>query len=137
MKKLIIALWFGGLFMACQSSNDNSPNSSTSLSGARWTVSLYQDHDKGQLGYFNGYTFDFTSDGKVIATNSSQKVSGTWQEVSDSGKQKVYLNFGSASPFDELNEDWVIISKTSIKIELENQRQSGTGTPDKLHFSKM
>lgn len=136
MKKLIFALLFGGLVVACQKSDDNSANPTSTLSGTRWVVSLYQDHNKGQLGYFNGYTFDFTTDGKVTATSGSQKVNGTWQEVSDSGKQKFYLNFGSTSPFDELNEDWIIIVKTSTKIELENQRQSGSGTPDKLHFSK-
>jgi len=45
------------------------------------------------------------------------------------------LNFGHQVPFDELNEDWEVISKSDTKINLRHV-SGGDGSIDVLEFTK-
>lgn len=92
-----------------------------------WQISLYNDKGVVKTSNFAGYNFAFNSNGTVTATGASN-VSGTWSVISDSGKQKFLLNFGSVSLFNELNEDWEVTSKTATEINLAHVSGGDGGT---------
>jgi hypothetical protein len=62
-------------------------------------------------------------------------VNGTWGTREDSGKTKLDLNFDDVNNFDELDDDWEILTQSSSKIELRDV-SGGNGTTDLLTFEK-
>lgn len=100
-----------------------------------WGITLFSEDGNNETSHFSGYVFTFDDNGTVTATRPSSTVSGTWSEGSDDSKEKLYLNFGTVDPFDELNEDWEILEKTKDKIRLEHI-SGGNGGTDLLTFEK-
>lgn len=115
--------------------------SDTSLSGivvsGTWTVHLYSQNSTDLTATYAGYTFEFKTGGALTATKAGTTTSGTWAEVADSGKTKLVISWvGGAIPVAllEIEEDWVLNSKSSSLIELGNT--SGSGVVTTLHFMK-
>lgn len=113
----------------------------TSLSGivvsGTWMIHLYAENSTDLTATYSGYTFEFKSGGALTATKAGTTTSGTWAEVADSGKTKLVLTWvGGAIPVDllEIEEDWILNSKSSSLIELGNT--SGSGVISTLHFMK-
>ena len=92
-----------------------------------WKISLYNDKGAVKTSLFSGYTFSFGTNGTITASGPTT-ASGTWSSFTDSGKQKMVLNFGAISNFSELNEDWVVITQTTSSISLQNVSGGGGGT---------
>jgi hypothetical protein len=108
------------------------PNSSTTeiVQQGTWVITLYDDSGEDETGHFTGYTFTFDSTGTVTAVKNSISINGTWISLPDDCQTEIYLDFGSASPLNELNDDWDIIEKSSVKIRLKDV--SGGNEPDDL-----
>lgn len=142
-------LFFAGLLgvMTCVSScgkDDNSVDNNTSpavikttITAGSWRVTNYFDTDHDETSSFNGFNFVFDTGGGVIASNTLFAVNGTWQAITDDSKAKLVLDFDSNAPsfFQEIEDDWRIISRTDTKITLEDPSSGGGGT-DKLTFEK-
>lgn len=60
-------------------------------------------------------------------------MNGSWNIIESSDHDKLDIDFGEIEPFDELNNDWHIISFTDSKIELEDV-SGGDGLTDYLTF---
>ncbi|MBV1924298.1 MAG: hypothetical protein KUG68_09765, partial [Flavobacteriaceae bacterium] len=98
-----------------------------------WYVSLYDDDGDNETADYNGYQLSFNINGTVTASNGTV-INGTWQVLSSGNK--LLLDFGSAIPFDEFNDDWDVISTTNIRVDLQDV-SGGNGGTDTLVFEKL
>ena len=101
-----------------------------------WRVTLYSDDAVDETSYFTNYTFTFGENNVVTATNSTNTVTGTWTTGIDDSTDKLYLEFGAVTPFDEISDDWDILESTSTKVRL-NDVSGGNGGIDSLTFEKL
>ena len=118
------------------SNNNNNNNSNTTmLKSGTWKVTNFNEDGKDETYYFTGYSFDFQDNNVVTATSGTSVITGTWGFRNDSGKTKFDLNFGNVNKFEELNEDWEVLSQSDTKIELKHV-SGGNGGTDFLRFEK-
>jgi hypothetical protein len=108
----------------------------TTVTDGSWIVTLYKEDDVVQTDNYSGYSFTFGEDGSLSATNGSTTESGDWSTYVDSGYTKLDMMFDALDgPFEEISEDWNVISRTDIKIELKHV-SGGDGSVDYLTFEK-
>jgi hypothetical protein len=128
---------------SCKKKNNDSDNpiiisgpSSDTIQMGDWKISYFKEKGDDETNDFKNYTFKFNENGTVTVLYNNQTFYGTWKIVVDSKKTKFYLNFGICKPFEELNEDWLILEKTNITIRLEH-RSGGDGGVSHLTFEKI
>ena len=151
---------FALLFISCSSDNSDDVNAanimadiqeiSDLVSTGTWTITNFVDSGSDETANFTGYGFSFNSDGNLVADNGSNTVNGTWSVTDDSGSvdsnddssiddssDDIDFNifFASPSNFNELSEDWDIVSRTDSRIELIHV-SGGNGGTDNLTFEK-
>lgn len=101
-----------------------------------WIVTLYKEDAVVQTDNYAGYSFTFGSDGALSATNGVTTQTGDWSTYIDSGYTKLDIMFTAIDgPFEEISEDWNVISRTTTKIELKHV-SGGDGSVDYLTFEK-
>jgi hypothetical protein len=153
MKNVLLMTLVAISLIACDDdSNDPNPNVQAQISEVKsvaqegqWVVTYFWDTDKDETSDFAGYAFVFGSNGAVTATKSATEVSGQWSVTSDDSSDDddndslddvdFNLSFSTPSSFEELSEDWEILSMTSTKIELKHV-SGGNGGTDFLTFEK-
>lgn len=145
MKKLkLMAILSLLLFVSVSCSDDNddsnqvsSPSEITStLTDGQWIVTFFEEDGVDQTSNYSGYSFTFGADGSLSATNGSSTESGDWSTYTDSGYTKLDMMFTALDgPFEEISEDWRVISRTDIKIELKHV-SGGDGSIDYLTLEK-
>jgi len=111
-----------------------------------WYISSYIDSGQDETNDYNGYTFTFNTDGTVVATNGSNTLNGTWS-VTDSSNSNddsnsaddidfnLMFSVPTSSVFDDLNDDWDIVTYNNNTISLIDI-SGGNGGTDTLVFSK-
>ena len=116
-----------------------SPSTSTvtdNTTSGTWRVTLFQEDGSNQTSNFNGYNFSINSNGTIVAVNGSTTKNGNWSTYSDSGSTKFDIVFlDSNGPFEEISEDWRVLSSTASKLELKHV-SGGDGSIDLLTFEK-
>ena len=137
------------------SDNDNNDNSNSAqevtliAQSGTWKITYFWDTDEDETSNFAGFVFDFKENGTITAVKGSTTVSGTWSVVDDSGNSSsdddgnstddddfnIFFNVPASSDFDDLIDDWDIISVTANKIELTDV-SGGNGGTDFLTFEK-
>jgi hypothetical protein len=150
MKNLMLIVLALFIIGGCDD-DDNDANSKvteiqTTVTSNQWIVTYFVDNDSYESDKFTGYVFEFGSDGIVRATIGSTAVSGSWSVTSDdSGDDNsngefedidFNISFSSPPDFEELSEDWQIISLTNTKIELRHV-SGGNGGTDLLTFENI
>jgi hypothetical protein len=130
MKKLLVLSIVLSTFMACKNSSSNNVNPSNSTIVGVWKVSYFFD-DKDETSDFNGYTFDFKSDGKFVATFPSKTVSGRWSE--DKSSNKLIIDISGTKALENVADDWLITEKTNTSIKLKDDNVTKN---EQLHFTK-
>ena len=147
MKKLKLISILSLLFVLnvasmCSDDDDTSTQVSnpteiaSTLADGQWIVTLYKENDVVQTSNYSGYNFTFGTDGALSATNGSTTQLGDWSSYIDSGYTKLDLMFTAVDgPFEEISEDWRVISRTTTKIELKHI-SGGDGSTDYLTFEK-
>jgi hypothetical protein len=147
---------FALLFISCSSDNSDDVNATNSMadiqeisdlvSNGTWIITNFVDSGSDETANFTGYGFSFNSDGNLVADNGSNTVNGTWSVTDDSGSDDSSIDdssddidfnifFASPSNFNELSEDWDIVSRTDSRIELIHV-SGGNGGTDNLTFEK-
>ncbi len=127
-------------------SSDDSNSSSTTdptpiintVTQGTWRVTYYFDTDTDDTSDFAGYNFTFGSSNVLTATNGTNTYTGSWSVTSDnSPSSDLNFNILFVSPvnFEDLSDDWDIVSRTSTKIELIDV-SGGNGGTDYLTFEK-
>ncbi len=147
--KPIFFLVLGGLltFTGCSSKEDTPPMNQisnqveTNLHGGFWRITRFIDSAEDQTNDFTGYIFSFGVDGSLGAANGTNTYNGTWSLI-DSNSQEdsledldFLINFNLTNDFEGLNQDWDLVSQSSVSIELLHI-SGGNGGTDNLTFEK-
>ena len=130
------------------SSDDNSSSSTdptpviTIVSQGTWRITSYVDSGTNETNHFTGYNFTFGASSVVTATNGTNTYTGTWSIVTDSSNDDnpssdLDFNIAFASPadFEDLTDDWDIVTYTATTISLIDI-SGGNGGTDTLVFTK-
>lgn len=158
IKKYLQVLALVFVLGAC-TSDDNSTNNSNDLNAqiqeitdialsGTWIVTSFIDSGVDETDDFAGYSFAFNADGSLVADNGTNTVEGSWSVTGDDSDDSmddspdddsddIDFNIFFASPdnFNELTEDWEIVSQSSTKIDLIHV-SGGDGSTDTLKFEK-
>jgi hypothetical protein len=146
MKKILILLALV-VFASC-SSDDDSGNVNTNefenikntLIQGEWKVSKLIDGQSDYTADFESFVFTFNEDGTVVAQNDLFTENGTWaydnSSSSSDSSEELILQFSEMTPFDEINDDWDIVSVSNSKIELSDV-SGGNGDVELLTFVKL
>jgi hypothetical protein len=146
---MLLVLSFTLMSSSCSSDDDNNPldnsaeiqNITNTAETGDWVITYFYDTDSDETSNFTGYTFTFGDTGTLTATNGANTYSGTWSVTnsssSDDSSNDIDFNINFASPpnFEDLSDDWDIISYSSTKIELIDV-SGGNGGTDYLTFEK-
>ncbi len=109
-----------------------------------WYISSFIDSGSNETNHFTNYQFTFETNGVLNATNGSTSYTGSWS-ISDSNSSdddndstddldfNIYFNL--SNDFEDLNDDWDIVSQSATKIELIDI-SGGNGGTDYLTFQK-
>ncbi len=140
MYKRIILLALVAL-LSCDDDNSsiNQGSVTETMKKGTWRVTSFIEDVNDETHYFTGYTFTFGASNVLTATKSANTYSGTWVVTnSSSSGTKFIINFSippAPSDFDELNDDWNVLTMTDSKIELKHV-SGGDGSIDLLTFQK-
>ncbi|NBG67138.1 hypothetical protein GQN54_13495 [Cryomorphaceae bacterium S-15] len=113
----------------------------TNVQSGTWRITKFIDSDSDETHEFNGYQFTFKSSGVLNANDGVNNIDGVWNITSsnsddDSSKDLDFnIYFNSSNQFEEINDDWDIISNSDVKIELIDI-SGGNGGTDYLTFEK-
>lgn len=157
---MIKRLFIGGLFipilfllvLSCSSEDNNviTDNSAeikqiTDIAkSGTWRITSYIDSGKNETNDYTGYNFTFGDNNVVTASNNSNTITGTWSVIDDSDSSKddssdddidFNISFTSPPDFEELSDDWDVVSTSTSKIDLADVSSSSGGT-DTLIFEK-
>ncbi len=143
---LVFVLFFS--FSSCSNDDDDNSNSDTNqtnientVQAGTWRVTNFIDSGDDETNNFSGYTFTFNASNSLVAENGNTTNNGSWSitdsNSSDDSMDDLDFNISFASPqdFEELSEDWDIISRIDTKIELIHV-SGGNGGTDYLTFEK-
>lgn len=144
---LLISLILVLLFASCTQDDTVTPVNDPVLlqqqvQAGGWRITSFIDSGKDETAHFSGYVFTFGSNGILGATNGSTNHSGSWSvnhgNSQDDSPGDVDFNifFNLTNAFEDLNEDWHILSQSETRIELIHV-SGGHGGTDYLTFEKM
>ncbi len=143
---LLIALSASLSLPSCN--NDDSSNDlnqtviQNTVQTGQWRITSFVDSGNDETNHFSGYIFTFESNGTLASTNGSVQYTGTWNitdsnSTDDSPKDLDFnIQFNLTNDFEDLSEDWHIVSQSSSRIELIHV-SGGNGGTDNLIFEKI
>ena len=152
---LLTMLSFSLMSSTCSSDDDGgSPNDNSqqisqienTVESGTWQITNFNDSGQNETSNFNGYDFSFNSDGSLVATNGSNTMTGTWSVTNDSNSDddsssdddidfNIFFPVPDSNDFEDLNDDWDIVSSSSTRIDLIDI-SGGNGETDMLTFEK-
>ena len=116
-------------------------NIETEITSGTWRISYFNDSGINETENFNSYNFTFNSNGTLTAANGSNTYSGTWtitdSNSNDDSSEDLDFNiyFNQTNNFENLNDDWDIISHSPSELKLKDV-SGGNGGTDELTFVK-
>ncbi|MFD0862041.1 hypothetical protein ACFQ1M_07465 [Sungkyunkwania multivorans] len=151
-RMLLVVLSISLMSSTCSSDDDDIIDNSQEIAAVKntaedgtWRITSFVDSGQDETNDFNDYNFTFASDGTLTATNGSNTVTGTWSVTDDSNSSSSSssddIDFNIAFPvpatsvFEDLNDDWDIVSYSAAKISLIDI-SGGNGGTDTLVFEK-
>ena len=134
-------------FHTVSCSNDNTSDPTTNiitdnLKSGSWRITSFVDSGKDETNHFTGFTFSFDNNGVLVAANNSSTFTGTWSITNNNsgddspGDMDFNIAFTLANDFEDLTEDWQIVSQSDTRIELIHI-SGGNGGTDTLVFEKI
>ena len=111
------------------------------MNSGNWRITKFVDSGNDETNHFSGYEFVFNENGVLESSNGTNTYSGTWSisdsNSSDDSPDDLDFNilFNLTNDFEDLNDDWDILSVTASKIELVDV-SGGNGGTDFLTFEK-
>lgn len=142
---ILSLILISGISVSCSTDDDSTNVTSEQrqisefMQGNSFIISSFIDSGENETSEFTCYTFEFFADGIVTATSPNNTYSGNWgitQSNTDddsSNDLDFYLNFNLTNDFEDLNDDWDIVSYNSTTLELIDV-SGGNGGTDSLIF---
>jgi hypothetical protein len=97
-----------------------------------WKISYYF-HESERTSTYNGYTFSFNSNYKVVATKSGITYNGTWSTKVDNGVREFELKFES-DPLGKLDKGWKVFEFNNSQLRFRHIEDNNDN--DYLYFEK-
>ena len=135
---IILFLFIAMTGLVSCTNDDNSIDpvvTGNTLKEGSWKITYFWDKDHDETSDFSDYDIVFNEDGTVTASGGTDTITGTWSTGTDDSQPKLNLFF-SASPFDELTEDWHIIEQSDVLIKTEHV-SGGDGMTEFLNLEKI
>ncbi|APY09674.1 hypothetical protein BWZ20_11010 [Winogradskyella sp. J14-2] len=138
--------------MCSSDDDDGTPTNSQQIAAIEddmqsgtWTITNFVDSGQNETSDFNGYGFTFNANGSLVATNGTNTITGTWSVADDDSSDddssssdidfNIFFPVPETSDFEDLNDDWDVVTATSTRIELIDI-SGGNGDTDLLTFEK-
>jgi len=137
MKKFVAMVMVVFLLTTIAGCSTNNQTMTNEIPGF-WSIHFFMDDGQNKTSNYNGYTFNFNSNGSLTATVQSIATPGTWSKFTDSGREKLELHWmGGGIPVVllEIEEDWIIKSNSNNLMVLADTSGS-TGKVKELHLSR-
>jgi mannosyltransferase OCH1-like enzyme len=144
--KLIVILLTGMCIFHHSCSDEDDPIVDINLSQVEsqiqlksWRITLFSDSGKDETDHFDGYSFTFEKEGKLISDNGTNRFEGSWHITDNNSSDdspddlELIIFFNLSNDLEELNEDWNFISTSDNKMELIHI-SGGNGGTDLLTF---
>lgn len=119
----LMAITLGGCVDDSNSTQNEIDQINEDLASGNWIITEFIDSGEDETSDFSGYLFTFNSSGSLVAAKGSTTYTGNWSITEDSDDDSpedldfnIYFNL--TNQFEDLNDDWDIVSHTSAKIEL-------------------
>lgn len=140
MKHTLFATAFSALILlsACEKESFFTEEINASLPAGTWKVSAYNESGTDHTSDFSGYHFTFDEGGAVTVVTATDTVTGTWSATDSDDDNQTHFNLAfslTSSPWDELTDDWHVVSQSATSLELEDV-SGGNGGTDLLTFTK-
>jgi hypothetical protein len=134
--------------------DDNSNSNETSADqvieiaqNGTWRISSFIDSGNNETSHFNGYIFTFNTDGTLVAVKGNTTVEGSWSVTDNSNNSStdddgnstndddfnIFFPVPESNDFEDLNDDWDIVSVNTTTISLTDV-SGGNGGTDFLTF---
>lgn len=100
------------------------------MMGGDWIVASYVEDNVDMTNIYGGYSVSFIADNQISIMEGGEVFgAGLWRVLRNSEeKLKVFLNFGENNPFNELTDDWEVVSVVDGRIELKDISGDGSIT---------
>lgn len=92
-----------------------------------WRITEFIDSGDNETALFADYNFTFNTNGTIMASNGTNTLEGVWSISNDDDDDdeddldfNIFFPVPDSNDFEELNEDWDIVSTSSTRIELED-----------------
>lgn len=146
----LIFLMISFVFISCETSDDDNDNDidnddisvteiQATVTTGTWVVSLFEEEGVDETSDFAGFRFTFNEGGVLRADSGDNSISGAWSISSDDDDSQEDIDFNiffsSPANFEELTEDWDIVSYSDTRIELSDESDDTT-TVDRLIFQR-
>ncbi len=134
--------------MTCNNSDDDSSDTNdtpseviSTVQNGSWRITSFIDSGRDETHHFTGYQFTFGSNDVLTATNGSITYTGTWRVTSSSSSSSssndldfdIFFNLNN--DFEDLSDDWDIVSRSATRLELVDV-SGGNGGTDYLTFER-
>lgn len=145
---MLFMLSFAFMSSTCSSDDDdNSSNNNQNIGeivnvaqSGTWRISSFVDSGNDETNHFTGYNFTFGANGVLTASNGSNTQTGTWSVTNSSSSSSgpdfdIFFPVPDSNPFEDLNDDWDIVTINNNTISLIDI-SGGNGGTDTLVFQK-
>ena len=105
------------------------------VGGGTWQVTDYEDSGVDETADYAGHDMVFSASGTITVDDAGTTYTGTWSVTSDSSTPDLVLSFTGQDDWDDLSDDWDIVSYTADRIELIDVSGGGGGT-DRLTLER-
>ncbi len=130
MRQCLIVAFLSIAFLSCKKFVQQQEQNAIVqvMTNGVWWVGSYELNDSSITGIFNGYTFQFESNGTVNAIdNGTTTATGTW--VGNLDSETIMSNFiGASSPLNMLNTTWKIENTTDTSVLANSMIAGDTAT---------
>jgi hypothetical protein len=134
---LILSLFVTSTFAlsSCKHGNDDpAPVVNTNTPGSGWRVTRFTEPGEDKTNDYNGYVFEYASNGTATVTGNGQSSTGNWSQSVRDGLNRFNIQIGSTDKkIEKLNHDWVLQTKSDSFISMTDDNAS---SDEHLEFSK-
>ena len=148
IKSAVLSVILTLVFISCRREPINSSNLIRNeitqyMTSGTWRVSYFNDSGDDETHHFSGYSFRFDGNGTVRASGLLATYNGFWSITDCNGSNDhnsiddlhFNIHFNLDNDFDDLNDDWEVLSYSPYQLALFDISNGGSGT-DYLTFSR-